>query len=186
MCCMRRESQRMTVLIPPRSPGPELTKQGAGTRKETLPSDKSLLIASWDYKTSAGTRYVVEVGAPTAKIKAMLDQVLLSLALGLPIVVIVAAGGGYLLVNRALAPVDEIAGKAEQISQHNLSGRLPVARTGDELERLSLSLNRMISRLEDAVQNSKRFLVDASHELRTPLTVLRGELENIAPKRAAG
>jgi heavy metal sensor kinase len=95
-------------------------------------------------------------------------------------VVIVAAGGGYLLVKRALAPVDQIARKAEQISQHNLSGRLPVTRTGDELERLSLSLNHMISRLEDAVHNSKRFLADASHELRTPLTVLRGELENVA------
>jgi heavy metal sensor kinase len=76
--------------------------------------------------------------------------------------------------------VDQIARKAELISQHNLSGRLPVSRTGDELERLSLSLNHMISRLEDAVQNSKRFLADASHELRTPLTVLRGELENVA------
>jgi signal transduction histidine kinase len=56
---------------------------------------------------------------------------------------------------------------------------LPIARTGDELEQLSTSLNHMIGRLEDAVQNSKRFVADASHELRTPLTVLRGELENL-------
>ncbi|HSS38122.1 MAG TPA: histidine kinase dimerization/phospho-acceptor domain-containing protein, partial [Polyangia bacterium] len=49
-----------------------------------------------------------------------------------------------------------------------------------ELERLSVSLNHMISRLEDAVQTSKRFVADASHELRTPLTVLRGELESLA------
>lgn len=160
-------------------PGVRLTAGGERSRKERLPGDKVLLIASLDYKTSTGALYVVEVGEPTARIEAMLNQVLLCLAMGLPIVVIVAAGGAYLLVNRALAPVDQIAGKAEQISQHNLSGRLPVARTGDELERLSLSLNRMISRLEDAVQNSKRFLEDASHELRTPLTVLRGELENL-------
>jgi heavy metal sensor kinase len=160
--------------------GAPMTTNGEGSRRERLPGDKVLLIASLDYETSTEARYVVEVGAPTARIEAMLDQVLLSLALGLPIVVIVAAGGGYLLVNRALAPVDQIARKAELISQHNLSGRLPVSRTGDELERLSLSLNHMISRLEDAVQNSKRFLADASHELRTPLTVLRGELENVA------
>jgi signal transduction histidine kinase len=54
-----------------------------------------------------------------------------------------------------------------------------VAHTGDELERLSISLNHMISRLEDAVRNSKQFVADASHELRTPLTVLQGELESM-------
>jgi heavy metal sensor kinase len=82
-------------------------------------------------------------------------------------------------VKRALTPVDRIAGKAELITQYNLSERLPLARTGDELERLSLSLNRMITRLDDAFQNSKRFVADASHELRTPLTILRSELENL-------
>jgi heavy metal sensor kinase len=105
--------------------------------------------------------------------------VLLLLALGLPVVLIVAVGGGYFLVQRALAPVDQIARTAEQITQHNLSERLPVTCTGDELERLSISLNHMIGRLEDAIDNSKRFVADASHELRTPLTVLRGELEHL-------
>jgi heavy metal sensor kinase len=88
--------------------------------------------------------------------------------------------GGFILVRRALRPVVEIAHKAEEITQHNLSERLPVVQTGDELERLSNSLNHMISRLEDSIQSSKRFVADASHELRTPLTVLRGELEGLA------
>jgi signal transduction histidine kinase len=70
--------------------------------------------------------------------------------------------------------------KAENITQHNLSERLPVAKTGDELERLSMALNRMITRIDDAFVNSKRFVADASHELRTPLTVIQGELENLA------
>jgi heavy metal sensor kinase len=116
----------------------------------------------------------------------MLHQLLVLLAIGLPITVLVAIGGGYLLVGRALAPVEQIAGKAEQITQHNLSQRLPVAHTADELERLSLSLNHMISRLEDAFLNSRRFVADASHELRTPLTVLRAELESVlSDKRLA-
>jgi heavy metal sensor kinase len=93
--------------------------------------------------------------------------------------VLVTIGGGYLLVGRALAPVDQIAGKASEISQHNLGERLPVARTADEIERLSLSLNHMIGRLEDAFLNSKRFIADASHELRTPLTTMRAELESM-------
>jgi heavy metal sensor kinase len=76
--------------------------------------------------------------------------------------------------------VNQIARKAEQITQHNLSERLPVARTAEELEQLSQSLNLMIGRLEDALLNSKRFVADASHELRTPLTAMRTELESIA------
>jgi heavy metal sensor kinase len=94
--------------------------------------------------------------------------------------IVVAVSGGYVLVKRALAPVERIASKAERITHHNLAERLPVARSGDELERLAISLNHMISRLDDAFQQSKRFVADASHELRTPLTVLRSELESLA------
>jgi len=83
------------------------------------------------------------------------------------------------LVKRALLPVDRIAASAERISSQNLSERLPVAQTGDELERLSLALNRMIERLDSAFLYSRRFVADASHELRTPLTVLKGELESL-------
>ena len=111
----------------------------------------------------------------------MLRQLALLLGLGLPIVITRGGGdSGRWLVNRALRPVDRMAGKAGEISQHNLGERLPVQATGDELERLAVSLNLMITRLEDAFQNSKRFVADASHELRTPLTVLRGELEHLA------
>ncbi len=77
-------------------------------------------------------------------------------------------------------PSIKLRRKAEQITQHNLSERLPVAHTAEELERLSLSLNLMIGRLEDAFLNSKRFVADASHELRTPLTAMRAELESLA------
>jgi heavy metal sensor kinase len=99
------------------------------------------------------------------------------MAVTLLVAVAVAVAGGYFLVGRALAVVDHISRSAEQFSLQNLSQRLPIARTGDEVERLSVALNRMIQRLDEAIQHSKRFVADASHELRTPLTVLRGELE---------
>jgi heavy metal sensor kinase len=125
-------------------------------------------------------RYIVEVGVSTERTESTLRQVLLLLVIGLPITVCIAVTGGFILVKRALQPVDGMARKAEQITQLNLNERLPVMRSGDELESLSIALNHMISRLQDAIQTSKRFVADASHELRTPLTVLRGELENLA------
>jgi heavy metal sensor kinase len=98
----------------------------------------------------------------------------------MPFIVSVAVAGGYWLMRRSLQPVDEITKRAEGITSTNLSERLPVIRTGDELERLSTSLNRMIERLDDAFQHINRFSADASHELRTPLTILQLELEGIA------
>jgi heavy metal sensor kinase len=82
-----------------------------------------------------------------------------------------------LLMRRALRPVDEITQSAERITSRNLSERLPAPQTGDEIERLSVGLNRMIARLDESFQHIHRFSADASHELRTPLTILRGELE---------
>jgi heavy metal sensor kinase len=147
-------------------------------RKESL-AGGTMLVASQPY-AGGGTNYLVEVGIPGARTEETVRQVLLMLAIGLPIALIVAVTGGFILVRRALQPVDNLACKAAAITQHNLSERLPVVRTGDELERLSVSLNLMISRLEDAINSSKQFVADASHELRTPLAVLRGELENLA------
>jgi heavy metal sensor kinase len=194
---------------PSQVPAPPLTRSGEFLRKEILPSGSVLVaavaysnadIAGADTGTRArpradigsgnsgasglaaavGSRYIVEVGVSTARTDETVRQVLLMLAIGLPIAVAVAVTGGFVLVRRALKPVDNLSQKAAAITQHSLSERLPVVRTGDELERLSVSLNLMISRLEDAINSSKQFVADASHELRTPLAVLRGELENLA------
>ena len=145
--------------------------------KVSLADDRALMLAAYAYQSPSGERFLVEVGAPLATVQAVLRQFLLVLAIGLPVVAALAVGGGYFLVNRALSPVDEIIRSAERITSQNLGERLPTAKTGDELERLCVALNHMISRLDEAFQYSKRFVADASHELRTPLTVLRGELE---------
>src|ERR1035438_5511009 len=73
---------------------------------------------------------------------------------------------------------------AAQMSMQNLEARLPVEPTGDALQRLSLSLNLMLTRLRDSLQTSRRFLADASHELRTPLTIIKGELQEIVGNQA--
>ncbi len=165
--------------VPADVPAARLANAPSSVRRVSLPSG-SLLIGAVRHRAGNGDSYIVEVGISALRTDQIVQQVLLLLAMGLPVALAVAAAGGLVLVRRALQPVDGIASKAEAITQHNLSERLPVVHSGDELERLSLSLNHMISRLEDAVQSSKRFVADASHELRTPLTVLRGELEGLA------
>lgn len=156
-------------------PGPTLGGRGARTGWSG-----GLLLAAVSGRGRDNSRYVVEVGVSDSHIKRTMEWLMSVLVIGFPITLGVAVTGGFFLVRRALRPVEQIAHKAEDITQHNLSERLPVLRTGDELERLSLSLNNMIGRLEDSIRTSKQFVADASHELRTPLTVLRGGLEALA------
>jgi len=129
-------------------------------------------------------RYLVELGTSLQPIDAAQSRLFTLLGLLLPVLVICAAGGGYLLVHWALRPVERMSRTAEQISVSDPDARLPVAPTGDALQRLSISLNHMLSRLRESVQTSRRFLADASHELRTPLTVVKGELEELVRTEA--
>ncbi len=164
---------------PSRLPPPTWPAQPETARQAALGSGREMLLAGCEVQTPTGARYLVEAGTPMDDVQAHFRQWLRFLAVGLPIVALLAIGGGSFLVKRALSPVDQITASAERISSQNLSERLPVARTGDELERLSLALNHMIQRLEEAFHYSRRFVADASHELRTPLTVLRGEIETL-------
>jgi heavy metal sensor kinase len=168
--------------VPALAPSPEKEF----SRTITLAGGKTLLVAALNFKSPGNPTYLVEFGTLLDPVETMLNHLFLQLALGLPLAIIIITAGGYLLVRRALQPVEQITRAAERITQHNLTERLPVAQTGDELERLSVSLNRMIARLDDAFQNSRRFVADASHELRTPLTILRGELESLAEDTRLG
>jgi len=166
------------IFDPSRIPFPTGEKKD-GVRQTRLASGQPLLIVTMSFTTPDGSRFMVESGMPDQQIQVVLHGLLLTLAVYTPFIVFLAIGGGYWLMRRSLQPVDAITERAEGITSTNLSERLPVIRTGDELERLSIALNRMIARLEDAFQHINRFSADASHELRTPLTILQLELEGI-------
>ncbi|GAA4430361.1 HAMP domain-containing sensor histidine kinase [Georgenia halophila] len=89
---------------------------------------------------------------------------------------LLTAGISYLVAGRILAPVRSIGRAAAEISESDLSVRVPV-RTRDDLGELAQSFNNMLDRIEDAHTAQRRFVDDASHELRTPITVIRGHLE---------
>ncbi len=149
------------------------------SRQALLLGGRKMLLTAHVLPMTGGAGYLIETGAPMDEVQADMRKWLLFLLALLPAVAGIALGGGYVLVKRALSPVDRIAGSAERLSLQDLSQRLPVPPSGDELERLSVALNRMLERLETSLQHSRRFVADASHELRTPLTVLRGELESV-------
>lgn len=124
-----------------------------------------------------GQLYTVQVAAPLKEFNEALERFRLTLWLTGPLLLIAAGLGGYLISRRALRPVDQITIAAESISITNLSERLEVPNTSDELQRLSETLNRMLARLNASVQRISQFTADASHELRAPVTLIRTTAE---------
>lgn len=181
------------VLYPPAAAGdggsegltqpPAIYLQTPQFRRETSDAQSPLVAYSLPYRSASGGQYLVETAVSHLPVSKLLRDLLVLLLILTPIVVLVAGIGGYLMMAQPLKPVVSLTAQAERIGVGELGERLPVIPTGDELERLSHSLNRMIARLEDALDHNRRFSADVSHELRTPLTILRGELEHVIQLR---
>lgn len=90
----------------------------------------------------------------------------------IPLLLFISVAGGLLLAHRTLEPIDRMTRTAQTISIHDLRKRLPVPNTGDEIQRLAVTWNELLSRLETAVLRLTQFTGDISHDLRTTLTVM--------------
>lgn len=130
-----------------------------------------------------GLTFLIATGAPMHEVRETLHALRSYLLLLAPLVLMISAVGGHWLSHRALAPVDALTRTARNISGHNLSNRLEKLNTGDELQRLSDTLNDMLDRIEKVFLRVTQFTADASHELRTPISLMRTEAE-VALRRA--
>lgn len=139
------------------------------------------------YETVAanGQKFTVEMGVPSDDAVETLHLFRYYLLMFAPLLLLVAAGVGYWMGRRALSPVDELVRTAREVSGANLSSRLQKLETGDELQRLSDTLNEMLDRIETAFLRVTQFTADASHELRTPVSLIRTEAE-LALRRSRG
>lgn len=99
------------------------------------------------------------------------------LAIAVPLLTAVVGATTWLLVGRALRPVDRIRSEVDAISGDQLDRRVPVPASGDEIAALATTMNRMLDRLDGAARAQRRFVSDASHELRSPLATIRQHAE---------
>lgn len=143
---------------------------------ERPPGPGQVLVRSQDV-TARGMRVRAEMSVP-------LDDYFRSLAIlgwilvaSLPAVLFVAGAMGWWLAGRALQPVGAMTAEAREIQARDLSARISVPQTGDELQRLAEAWNELLARIEASVRTATRFTADAAHELRTPLAVIRTTAE---------
>jgi len=163
------QSYRLSLhKVPPQPPldlGSEIRFDSSG------PSDFPFRIA-WQKVPIAGRTYILAAADPQAKYEGVLTKFRSVLLLSTAVILIVATLCGVWLGRRALAPVARITEDARAITESNLSARLAVPDSRDELQQLSETLNEMLERIEQSFKRTKQFTADASHELRAPLTLI--------------
>ncbi len=140
----------------------------------------NLILYTRTFTDSAGRKFIVDAGQSYQFARGAQSRLATTLFVGLPVLLLLAALAGYVLMRSALTPVEVMINAAETYTFNDPHKRLPMVGTEPRIEALGLALNRMLDRLDAAYSHVSRFSADAAHELRTPLTIIRGELELVA------
>jgi heavy metal sensor kinase len=145
---------------------------GYSTRSARLADGTPLRMVSRRH-TLDGRPILIRLAYSEQPIWTRFDELAGASLLAMPIALALAGFAGYILARRALAPLEEMACRAEQITSERLHERLPAGEVSDELGHLARIFNSLLARLEQSFEQLRRFTSDASHELRTPLTSIR-------------
>jgi heavy metal sensor kinase len=141
-------------------------------RSERLADGTRVHIVSRRYRLE-GRSLLIRLAYSEEPLWERLREFTLAALLAMPFVLALAGLTGYALARRALAPLEEMACRAEQITSESLHERLPSGGVADELGHLARIFNGLLARLEQSFEQLRRFTSDASHELRTPLASIR-------------
>jgi len=134
-------------------------------------------ILAQPYQAHSGRHGTILLMAKLDEIQETLAHIRITMLLLIPAGILGSALSGFWLAGRALAPVDRITRRANEIEASRLDQRLPHPGVTDEIGRLVDTLNRMIARLETSFQAMQRFTADASHELRNPLATMQNTID---------
>lgn len=146
----------------------------AGTELSAYDGDARVALLGARYR---GDPVTVLATMPLGEVKALLDALRIALVGVVPVLTVLLALAIWLVLGRALAPVEELRRAAAQVAREGGPGSLPVPRGSDELSALARTLNEMLDRLETSAARQRTFVADAAHELRSPIAAMRAEIE---------
>jgi signal transduction histidine kinase len=158
---------------------PALARPAPGTSEilKTVPlEDPPFLLVAVSSATPDGALLVV-VGRTLEDVRDATRAVAGSLAVGVPLLVLLVGLVTWRVVSRALRPVERIRAEVDAISSAELHRRVPDPPGADEIARLATTMNRMLTRLHEGQLRQRRFVSDASHELRSPVASIRQHAE---------
>lgn len=147
------------------------------TRVGSLPiDDEPFLVLARTEEGPAGTRTVL-VAESLDAVRSARSALIPIIAVGLPAILLVVGSVTALALRRTLQPVERARREVEAIGSDHLDRRLTPTGTGDEIDRLTTTINDLLDRLAAAYRREQQFVGDASHELRSPLASIRAQLE---------
>ena len=152
----------------------------AGSRRR-----KARNIARWSRSSSSPGGFRLLVGRDLEERERLYGIITNAGRWSFALVVVLGLAGGFFVSRRVLNRIDAMTGTAQTIMAGDLAGRLPVAGTGDELDRLADHVNAMLERIEALMRGLKEVSDNIAHDLKTPLTRLRNRCEQ-ALRSAAG
>lgn len=145
-----------------------------GTSASAYDDEARIAVRSATYR---GEPVTVVATVPVTEVRSVLDALRLGLVVVVPLLTCALALVVWLILGRALRPVEELRRGAALVASTGGPGSLPVPRRDDELGALARTLNSMLDRLEAGAARQRRFVADAAHELRSPLATLRASTE---------
>lgn len=149
------------------------------------PDDDVRVVVAQGTRSAEGRVFTVVVVQTLEPVRNSVRALRTLLLIGGPLLVLLVGATTFLVAGRALHPVEAIRRRVEGIGPAELGQRVPVPAARDEVGRLALTMNSMLSRLQDSAAAQRRFVSDASHELRSPLATVRTSLE-VAQAHPAG
>jgi heavy metal sensor kinase len=160
-------------------------KRGEATLETVVDPSMSSPIRVYNLPLKYKDKFVgiLQVAQALTTVQNTLRRLRDALLVSIPLLVILSGVTGYLLAAHTLATIDQITRTARQISAKDLTARLNLPASNDEVGRLAVTFDQMLDRLAKSFQRERQFSADASHELRTPLSVMQAILSTTIAKR---
>jgi heavy metal sensor kinase len=126
---------------------------------------------------------VVLVAHPIEAIQKSLNSLLTTLGIVFALLIVPSILGGRLLANKIMRPISKMSDQMDDIGSEHLEERIETPNTSDEIEKLGLTFNKLLDRLQESFERERQFIGDVAHELKTPVATLRGEIELALSKK---
>lgn len=166
-----------TSNLPSRTPVVDLAPQETARVNVPTIEDHPFIVVGEQAVLPDGSTQTVVVGRTLEPVAESVGAVLTPMAVGLPVLLLVVGAVTWVVVGRALAPVEAIRSEVQTISGDRLDRRVPVPPADDEIAHLATTMNTMLDRLEEGRDRQRRLVSDASHELRSPIAAIRQHVE---------
>ncbi|WP_446744190.1 sensor histidine kinase [Silvibacterium acidisoli] len=161
----------MMAVVPPIVPDPD------NLRKESIEAKGRSYRTISRFAKVGPYLFLIQVAVDQTEYQELTTGLLWILLLSVPVAGLLSALAGYWMSGRVLSPIDQITKTTNSIDARSLSRRLPLLGTNDELDQLSITINRMLDRIATSYERIEQFTGDASHELRTPVALIRSNAE---------